>query len=52
MLVLTRQSPATELADALRARGIEVHTIGSINGARHSLIVDALAQGREVGVLL
>ncbi|WP_392421306.1 FAD-dependent oxidoreductase [Edwardsiella piscicida] len=52
VLVLTRQSPATELADALRVRGIEVHTIGSINGARHSLIVDALAQGREVGVLL
>ncbi|AOV97591.1 NADH:flavin oxidoreductase [Edwardsiella hoshinae] len=52
VLVLTRQSPATELADALRNRGMEVHTIGSVNGARHSLIVDALAQGREVGVRL
>ncbi|WP_395755396.1 FAD-dependent oxidoreductase [Edwardsiella ictaluri] len=52
VLVLTRQSPATELADVLRVRGAEVHVIGSANGAQHSLIVDAMAQGREVGVML
>lgn len=52
VLVLTRQIPSGALADALRGRVPEVHVIGSANGAESSLIVDAMSQGRAVGVSL
>lgn len=52
ILVLTRQTPSTALADALRGRVPEVHVVGSANGAASSLIVHAISEGRAVGVKL
>lgn len=52
VLVLTRQTPSTGLADAIRHLTPEVRVIGSANGAASSLIVHAMAEGRAAGVAL
>ena len=52
VLVLTRQTPNTQLADALKPFVSEVHVIGSANGAASSLIVHAIAEGRTIGTTI
>lgn len=52
VMVLARQTPNHDLADGLRGRVPEVHVIGSANGAASSLIVNAISEGRAVGVKL
>lgn len=52
VLVLTRQTPNHDLANALKYMVPEVHVIGSANGAESSLIVNAISEGRALGVKL
>ncbi len=49
---LPGMSAATELYDAVKAKGIEVYIAGSAKGEDNDLIVDAIRDGREVGLAL
>lgn len=52
VLVLSRQTPSKDLAEAIGSLVPEVHVIGSANSAASSLIVNAIAEGRALGVKL
>lgn len=51
VMVLTPQEPDVRLADALKGL-VEVHVLGSTGGAESGLMIDALADGRRIGVLI
>lgn len=52
VMVLGRQTPNMELANIAQSLGLETHVIGSANGAESSLIVNAISEGRAMGVRL
>lgn len=49
---LPGMSAALELYDAVRAEGMEAYVAGSAKGGGNDLIVDAIRDGREVGLAL
>ncbi len=49
---LPGMSAATELYDAVKAEGMEAYLVGSAKGEGNDLIVDAIRDGREVGLAL
>lgn len=51
-MTLPGMSAATELYEAVKDAGIEVHLAGSVKGDGNDLIVDAIRDGREVGLAL
>lgn len=52
--VMVFQSPKENMAVYEQIKGLatEVYTVGACNGEAHSLMVDAIREGREVGVRL
>lgn len=50
VMVLTPQRPNTAFADAIRDLAPEVHVLGSVRGSEAGLMIDALKDGRRIGV--